>query len=522
MIIDRMVITRFRGFNDVEISLGRNITVIAGQNGTQKTTLLGVLTQPFTITNKDNPMYGEKPLCGGSYRSAFAEKFKLSQKFDKPKEHEWTLHIANVQEPFTVASMRRDETAPIRFWKKGDRSKGSGYIQMPVIFLSLSRLIPIGEDPDIDESRDITLSEEEQKFIQKWHTIILINRDALNRTAYVASKQKNTLGINTDHYDWKANSAGQDNLGKILLSVLSFRRLKEKAGNQYTGGILAIDEIDAALYPASQLKLLEALRKFSSEYKVQIIFTTHSLILLEKACELQASDVIANQVNVTFLEKQDKKIIAIPNIEYETIKHKLNVTLQEQVSRRTSLSAYTEDEEARIFLRALLKGRARYLKFYNVTFGCGNLLELARKKVPAFVYPNALIFIDGDIRSKPNRVAEIDRSKHMLILAGDKPPEVLLADYLHNLEDSSDIWNSIKNGYSWQICFRNYTIAAIKNNRVVAKEWFRDQYKHWGRGGARLINAWANSNQEIVDEFITRFIEKYNKIARQISIAEVQ
>ncbi|OWK69213.1 hypothetical protein CBW18_18150 [Pedobacter sp. AJM] len=40
----------------------------------------------------------------------------------------------------------------IRFWKKDDRSKGSVYIQLPAIYLSLKRILPIGEDNVLKES----------------------------------------------------------------------------------------------------------------------------------------------------------------------------------------------------------------------------------------------------------------------------------------------------------------------------------------------------------------------------------
>ncbi len=160
MIIDSISIKKFRGFQDVSFDLGSQLTVIAGQNGTQKTTLLGMLSQPFSITDKSNPLYDEKPLCGGNYKSAFSEKFKLSEAFDLPKGHEWTLSLNGIEPDFTVESMSRDSTTKgIRFWKKGDRSKGSGYIQIPVLYLSLSRLFPIGEDDDIDSSNAVILSD---------------------------------------------------------------------------------------------------------------------------------------------------------------------------------------------------------------------------------------------------------------------------------------------------------------------------------------------------------------------------
>jgi predicted ATP-dependent endonuclease of OLD family len=71
MIISKVEIEKFRGFENIEFDLGSQLTIIAGQNGTQKTTILGMLTQPFTITDDANPMNKEIPLSGGSFKSAF-------------------------------------------------------------------------------------------------------------------------------------------------------------------------------------------------------------------------------------------------------------------------------------------------------------------------------------------------------------------------------------------------------------------------------------------------------------------
>ncbi len=54
MIIKSVHIEKFRGFEDVEFELGKKVTAIAGQNGTQKSTLLGIIAQPFSV--KDSPL----------------------------------------------------------------------------------------------------------------------------------------------------------------------------------------------------------------------------------------------------------------------------------------------------------------------------------------------------------------------------------------------------------------------------------------------------------------------------------
>lgn len=508
MIISNISIKKFRGFNDIKFDLGNNLTVIAGQNGTQKTTLLGMISQPFTITDEKNPMYGEKPLSGGNFKSSFSEKFKLSDDFDVPKSHEWTLEFVDKNEPnFTVESIKKGKpyTTGIRFWKKGDRSKGAGYIQLPVIYLSLSRLFPIGEDESLETKSEISLTDEEYNFYRDWHNKILIIPDVeLTSVDYLVSKQKYTLGANTSFYDWRMNSSGQDNIGKILLAIISFKRLKERHKDDYNGGILAIDELDATLYPGSQIKLIEALRKFSSKFNIQIIFTTHSLSILETVCELQIDKKLIKQVNVIYLEKIDSEIIPIQNIDFETIKDKLNVTISPSSCKR-KLIVFTEDQEGEIFAKCILKTkRTTNLEFAGGSLGCGNLLELSRKEIKGFRFQDSIIILDGDVSSRK-------LNKNILILPGNKPPEKLLADFLYNLQDRSTAWKKIHKGYTKQIVFRDYQYHSIISDRTIAKKWFNQQKIYWGRGAAKLINLWIAGNSGTVDTFCKTFDDLFKK-----------
>ncbi|APH39956.1 AAA family ATPase [Methanohalophilus halophilus] len=501
MKISKISIKQFRGFNDIEFHLGNQLTVIAGQNGTQKTTLLGMLSQPFSITDKDHSLYGEKPLCGGNFKSAFSDKFKLSESFDTAGTHEWTLHFDTDSTPdFTVESIKRSDSPIIRFWKKGDKSKGSGYFQMPVIYLSLSRLFPIGEDDSLKSSNDVELTDDEFEFYKKWHDKILIITDGQIESAnYLASKQKNTLGANTSVYDWKMNSAGQDNIGKILLAILSFKRLKDKDG--YTGGILAIDELDATLYPGSQLELMKALRRFSSKYDIQIIFTTHSLTILKEAYELSSNEKIKGQVNVVYLEKLDNKIIPNEDLQFDSINNRLQVITSEDTTP-SKIDVYCEDEEARIFTKALLKNkRNKKLKYVDVSLGCGNLKELSRKKVPSFSYPESLIILDGDADLKGVN------AKNILLLPGGTRPENILATYLYELSDSDEIWKEFDCDYTKQFVFKDIKYHEIIEDRDKAKQWFKNQKRYWGRGSTRLINKWKENNPEV-----EAFLEEFDKL----------
>ena len=505
MKIKSISIKKFRAFKDISFEVGKKLTIIAGQNGTQKTTLLGLLTQPFSITDKDNPIYGEKPLCGGNYKSAFSEKFKLSEDFDLAGRHEWTLNLDADMEPFTVESIARDkDEKKIRFWKKGKRDKGSGYLQLPVIFLSLSRLLPIGEVQKLFESTKISLTDEEHIFYQDWHNkILLMPGMNIEQIPVLESSTKITAGVNTSTYDWRMNSAGQDDLGKILLAILSFKRLKEKYPDKYTGGILAIDEMDATLFPASQIKLFNALLSFASQYNLQIFCTTHSLSILQKVC-----GYLSPEVKVIFLQKVDNSVIVKENISFTAIKDNLNVTLSSSdILMKKDL--FTEDKEAFLFFKGLLKSKIKYFKHANCALGCNNLIDLITRKVKGFCEHDSIIVFDGDILSESKNKKKLSKFNNYVILPGGDSPERVMASYLFDKNDIDSIWDKICEGYNKQLAFRDCSIDEIKTDRKIAKKWFNEQIKYWGRDGARLFKVWGQEHKEEVTKFITEIMEKY-------------
>ncbi len=516
MKITKILIEKFRGFENVEFELGSHLTVISGQNGTQKTTLLGLLTQPFTITDKDNPMYGEKPLSGGDFKSAFSDKFKLSKRFDKIGGHKWTLFFDDDSD-YTAGSINRGgkKEGEIRIWKvnkktgKPDKSKGSGFVQLPVIYLSLKRLLPIGEDNKLSENKSLGLTDNEKKFYEKWHNKILILGDEKISPTSLSSIDKQTLGANTPYYDWQSNSAGQDNIGKILLAILSFKRLKKEYKNDYKGGILAIDEIDTTFYPGSQMKLLDALNRFASDFDIQIIFTTHSLTLLKEASKLQENKDRKNQIKLVYLKKEDQKIIIKDSVNYEFIKNHLNVALTGKTTIN-KIDIFTEDSEAVIFAKSLLgNSRTKHLKFYpKVKFGCNNLIELA-PKVPSFQFPNSIIMLDGDIeqRNKANKI------RNILLLPTENSLEQIISNFLNNLPESDQLWQKIDNTFTRQYCFRDYSNQEVQDDRDKAKKWFNSHLPLWGSNSnaSKVLNPWKKQNKELVDDFLLNFDNLFNK-----------
>ncbi len=528
MIIEKVLIKKFRGFENVEFELGKNITVIAGKNGTQKTTLLGILSEKFSL--KTHPkMKSEKPLTGGSFHSEFSEKFKFSENFDVVGEHEWVYHFYENNEVYPVQSIIRTSTdtvssiEQIRFWKKKDKSKGSGSKKFPVIYLSLKRLFPFGEDDELIESDKVELTNDEKKWFEELHNYIMISNEAIEQTKYVESSQKNTIGINKKNYDWKLNSAGEDNLGKILLALLSFKRLKEKYIDDYKGGLLVIDEIDASLYTGSQIKLLEKLISLSPKYDIQIIFTTHSLSILKKCFEIQKENslipFLRGNLKIVYLEKINKKIKNVPDITYSSIKNRLNVEVTSFKKVKQKIDVFTEDAEAIMFTKALLKKYTPFFNFIPCTLGFAQIITLSEKKVPSFIFPNSLLIFDGDINKDKPVKKKINKLTNSLILPTDLGPDELIAKFLYDLDDESVIWRKLKaNDFNKAYCFNKYKIEKILNNRVDAKAWFKSHLDSFGTNASIVFTAWAKENPETVEAFVNKFKTIFNKVASEKGI----
>lgn len=510
MVIDKIVIQKFRGLENVEIPLGRKITVISGHNGTMKTTLLGIIGQGMGITRKEHPLYGIKTIDGYNFRSQFKEKFKLSPILDKAGDHAWDYYISNNDiysdnnGIFGIKSIIRDkESNEIRFWNKKGKSAGDGYIQCPVVYLSLKRLLPIGEENNIKFSAT-DLTEEEKKLFKDWYdnifTIVSEEEYSLKK---VSSSNKDTIGIENDIQDIYMTSAGQDNVGKILSTLLSFKRIKEKYPNDYKGGILLIDELEATLHPSAIKKLLNILEKQSEKLNLQIVFTTHNHDLIIK--EILGINN-KRDYRVIYLTKRGKKIYVEIDPQYKNIVRELYLDFN--AYEEPKIKAYCEDDMTLSFLKKILPIEyKRLLDFQKVKLGCDSYLELVKQGFDEF--KNSLIFFDADQNGKT-------KYSNVVALPGEYLPERELYEFFNNLDEDNSFWSNIAGGFSKQICFKNYL-----NGKDCQAEYYKNWYyenKAYLRKG---ITMWKNENREKVDKFLADFKNAYNLLAEKNNVDKI-
>lgn len=482
----------FRHIHDQTIEFGDKLTVITGQNTTGKSSLLGWIAQACDFKTNF------KTLMDKPFKSKYAEIFRFCKESDYNKEY--SVSLIYKENPEDEEKIKLMETRYVPKSEKGheryrvDFDKRGIAINFPVIYLGLKRLIPLATEKNISK-QEIKLSAQEINLFSTLSKKILILLDKTINSERIKSTNKDILAMKTNNYGHLGNSAGQDNIGQILSALISFKRLQQKQGNEYSGGLLLIDEIDATLYSGSQIHLVKELYKFARDNNIQIIFTTHSLEILEHLSEKTGEDT-----KINFLELKNGKIQnkLNPSIKFLINKIKVQTGQKEKIKK---IDILCEDRENELWCKNLLNGLEfkKYLNIKEGPFGEGNLSTMADSKHS--IFKEVYFVLDGDCKEKyKNKKLPL----RTIILPEKKPPEIIFYNYLNNLKDDDEFWiETDELNFDKQTCFQDYQSKDLS----TAKRWFKDDtFKIlFGNGYSRLFNRWKKDNFELVNEFREEF-----------------
>ncbi|MCS5421872.1 MULTISPECIES: AAA family ATPase [Psychrilyobacter] len=525
--IEKIMIKKFRALKNLEIGLGENLTAIAGQNGTAKSTILGMIAQPFEITGKKEKDYlteedlKKSLITSKSFNTKFKDIFKLSPVHDshgesrgKEDHYHYELYFNKEDEiiyenPLQVKGNPRDVPPYLRLVAGKTRDAGHGNIPYPVIYLGLSRIYPIGESQKLENKDDNLTTEEEEFYKEKYKNILLLTDENLEKTEMVEKEKVTTLAVSTTTYDWRSISAGQDNIGKIIASILEFKRLSEKSN--YKGGILLIDEIESTLYPRAQEKLIEFLNQQASKLNLQVIFTTHSLEILER----MIIDKKYSNSKVNFLTKKYGPLVVEKTNSIEELRNNLLVLPTGSEKKIPKINVYFEDQEAEEMLKNIIKTKSilQYCNFLVLELGAPQISAIATK---INELKNGIIVFDGDCKiSKEKGTIKKNMKKHnfYLYLIGDKSPENMYLDYLDSCSSSHDIWKKTLRSYGRQNYLDNAPLKT-KRNRENVKKWYKEDKKYFGTDMNRLYKTILNEDKNLVEEeerFKKDFVDKLKK-----------
>ena len=494
-------ISRFRHLHNLmHIRIGEKLTVIAGGNGTGKSSLLGLIGHVFSYREGGkvimNP-FSKKPL-----ETQFSEVFRFSPYHDYEPEYSYSLVFndgtsRNGVSRFVVKNNRFRIDV-------GTREKGRGKVRCPVIYLSLKRLIPLAQESE-DSIKTLAneLGDEEARLYKEWHNSILVLDDNV-APRHIKSRNKELYYPVCDKYDELGSSAGQDNLAQIILALLSFRRMKEELKDNYPGGILLIDEIETTLYPAAQHQLMHRLLRAAGDYDLQIVFTTHSTDTIRYMLNPR-EQTFYRSTEIVYLYKPKGAIeVCQEKSELPGIVADLEHSVREKAGK-DRVNVYLEDEEARLFFKGIVKSELRSeLAISKCNSGAEFYGTLLENKFPEF--KRSLIVLDGD-KSTSSR---LKRNRNVLFLPGSERPENMVHDYLVGLPDDDEFWETKLGGYNKQVFLRRKP-GNTSDGRTM-KQWFGNEKTNWGNGCRRLMLRWGKDNERAVSEFNERLKSRTERL----------
>ena len=289
----------FRKLGSIEIDIASRVTLIAGRNGVGKSTILALIAGFSGLTRGGTkfhsyfdtlPNVGTEDILKLSFERDFvkdeAQKANVLitysygvhtfQKKGNVSGSEERLRIVPRSEP-KVEITFDDVTIP-----------AAGKVPIPTIYLGMTRVLPVGEaDPESLVSNEKTPMEAEDYDLYHEFTDRIIstgaNASGVVTSQYVRGTKKHSVYPEYGGYNSTNVSLGQDSLSSIATALASFKKLKRVMGENYRGGILIIDEVDAGFHPHAQITLLDELMSRARALQIQIIATTHSLTMLEHA-----------------------------------------------------------------------------------------------------------------------------------------------------------------------------------------------------------------------------------------------
>jgi predicted ATPase len=530
-------IDTFRQFRGITIPFGDHVTIIAGQNGTSKSTLLGMLAQPFsfgvvrgkTAKKPDASSYTEnyhdlklhefKDLTGKPFMYDCDDVFRLSKEFDFGKEYQYETELSlpagtrdNLPNNALLTKSRARKTnefiTGMRFvtGPGASHESGEGNFPHPVIYLGLNRLWPLAVTKKCTFSGDILSDEDIKWYVEKYNEILCLDEHDNNAKFMDTTEKRKFITPYSNTYDGESCSAGQDNLSQLLTAILSFRALKEKFEDRYQGGMLLIDELDATLHAFAQDKLLELLCSVSDELDLQIIATSHSLRLFEKAYQSQ----LKKDIEVLYLANSDGTIVRQEFLTYQEISDHLKVEATPPPTRRPrKVSVVFEDNEGMFLFNQICGSKlSRYITRANTTsLGAGQLKNLAdmSKSLPTL---NDVIFIpDGDMAKMWS-----NPPKNLLALPGDKRPETLVYQHLYLMKDADPFWREVSTTYTRQVVITSKGGTSLNkgDDKAWVKKWYKNQSQYWGRANQKVFKSWVHANKTECLKFCKKFVKFLN------------
>jgi len=364
----------FRKLKNLTVNFAERLTLIAGHNGVGKSTILALTTNNFGWSRKT----GLKSYFDNEFYCNIEQMMHIDvSEVDAAQEARATPpRVACSVNNITVikecsltrrSAYQRARVVPRTEGKKPINADGliigpDAKIPLPTIHLGIKRMLPAGEAPeeDVSSKADTAMNEEDSKLIAEFINAVVLGGNAKHdgitsqsiKGARKVSKQPGYA------HDPRAISLGQDSLGSIATALASFNRIKREMQDDYPGGLLVIDELDAGFHPHAIGRLATALKSKAKKLNIQIIATTHSPRLIEAVHPDGDGNAHAPD-KVVYLHDTAHPRLA-PDQSLQAILSDMNLKpVQVRPIEKRQIPIYFEDKEAAQFFSVLLSSGAR-------------------------------------------------------------------------------------------------------------------------------------------------------------------
>lgn len=561
--IEKLQIGNFRAFGaEVEVPLARGINCIAGYNGTGKSTILAVLGNCGELKKGQG-----RHINGQQFRGEYSDIIKYDDSSDTPgvkaRLHFKAKDGEHIEPPFSLdfratvqthqskvtkyresvndselyekfqleQETKRYRLLPVKTPDRNTESK----ITWPVYYLGLSRLYPVGESQHVVQKRAKLEDSVEREFTEIYSQILGIE-DPLEGTELLRLSdvpKKSGAGVRTSEYGPLSNSAGQDNLAQILLTFLSFKQLKEEKGEEYRGGLVLIDELEATLHPFAQIRLYRKMKMWCKEFDIQVVFTTHSLDLLREIYSLETLTKKNDFVSVLYLTRSRGSLEVEQNPALSRIEGDLRAKLA-GAEEPIEVPILVEDSVAEMVIRKILdKSDRRFkLKFSGASLGAFEIANLCSAYSTFFI--DSLVVLDPDMSTVEKRTklkrrfsSQFDvegqasssmglgKRRRVLFLPGTEPIETQCWKAISVLDSAAEFYSSEA---AISLGVTKASLVDEFKSRLGGGDDKLEFHKTWFQNLAdfgvveMVVEQWIDQNAEEVANFLDCFSNEYDRV----------
>lgn len=448
--IKKIVVTKYRKLQGLEFDFTKGINVISGTNGTCKTSLLHMVSNSFQAVTK-NCEWVNSPSC--------LDVIKQINSITNPKIESLTKGDKTYNDPangskgtlfsveyyghesleFRRHNSKLNNRYAVKPWYRPGTTEKLPFC--PVIYLGLARLYPFGEylnDDAVEKLKRNLPAEYQNEIATIYGRLTGINISCVSPQKMGDIKTRADFESDVVGIDSNTISAGEDNLFILVSALVSLKYYYDNiTSDNEVESVLLIDEFDATLHPSLQFRLLDIFREFSTRYKIQIVFTTHSLSTVEYA--LNKKD------NVTYLIDNITTVTKMEEPDIYKIKMFLHNVTRDSIYLSKTIPVFSEDKEARVFLSILFAyfeekypdftNVRRFFHFVEANIGATNLKNIFDDSNLLKTTMKCICILDGDQQS--------DLNKFTITLPGCASPEKVIMEYALFLYDNdSDFWTA--------------------------------------------------------------------------------